>query len=81
MKRRHERSVDARQESVAREARVQNGRVQLAKYLHLTSNNTIFGTQYQRIPKSPIPIVCDMSSDFSSLGDLRDWLAARETAG
>jgi len=37
-----------------------------AKYLHLTSNNTIFGTQYQRIPKSPIPIVCDMSSDFLS---------------
>jgi len=37
-----------------------------AKYLHLTSNNTIFGTQYQRIPKSPVPIVCDMSSDFLS---------------
>lgn len=37
-----------------------------AKYLHLTSNNTIFGTQYQRFPKSPVPIVCDMSSDFLS---------------
>lgn len=36
------------------------------KYLHLTSNNTIFGTQYQRFPKSPVPIVCDMSSDFLS---------------
>ncbi|MBK8923377.1 MAG: 3-phosphoserine/phosphohydroxythreonine transaminase [Saprospirales bacterium] len=37
-----------------------------AKYLHITSNNTIFGTQYQRFPKSPAPIVCDMSSDFLS---------------
>ena len=37
-----------------------------AKYLHITSNNTIYGTQYQRFPKSPIPIVCDMSSDFLS---------------
>ncbi|MBL7795561.1 MAG: 3-phosphoserine/phosphohydroxythreonine transaminase [Saprospiraceae bacterium] len=37
-----------------------------AKYLHLTSNNTIFGTQIQRMPKSPVPIVCDMSSDFLS---------------
>ncbi len=37
-----------------------------ARYLHLTSNNTIFGTQYQRFPKSPVPIVCDMSSDFLS---------------
>lgn len=36
------------------------------KYLHITSNNTIFGTQYQRFPKSPVPIVCDMSSDFLS---------------
>ncbi len=36
------------------------------KYLHLTSNNTIYGTQYQRFPKSDIPIVCDMSSDFLS---------------
>lgn len=37
-----------------------------AKYLHITSNNTIAGTQYQRFPKSPIPLVCDMSSDFLS---------------
>ncbi len=37
-----------------------------ARYLHLTSNNTIFGTQYHRFPKSPVPIVCDMSSDFLS---------------
>jgi len=37
-----------------------------AKYLHLTSNNTIFGTQLHKFPKSSVPIVCDMSSDFLS---------------
>lgn len=36
------------------------------EYLHLTSNNTIYGTQYQHFPESPIPIVCDMSSDIFS---------------
>lgn len=36
------------------------------KYLHLTSNNTIFGTQLHKFPKSPVPLVCDMSSDFLS---------------
>lgn len=36
------------------------------EYLHLTSNNTIYGTQYQEFPESPIPIVCDMSSDIFS---------------
>jgi phosphoserine aminotransferase len=37
-----------------------------AKFLHITSNNTIYGTQYQAFPESPVPIVCDMSSDFLS---------------
>jgi len=37
-----------------------------AAYLHLTSNNTIFGTQLQEFPTSPVPIVCDMSSDMFS---------------
>ncbi len=37
-----------------------------AKYLHITSNNTIYGTQWKKFPKSPVPIVCDMSSDFLS---------------
>jgi len=36
------------------------------KYLHLTSNNTIYGTQIQHFPKGNLPIVCDMSSDFLS---------------
>lgn len=37
-----------------------------ADYFHLTSNNTIFGTQYKAFPKSPVPVVCDMSSDIFS---------------
>ncbi|MEZ4923777.1 MAG: 3-phosphoserine/phosphohydroxythreonine transaminase [Crocinitomicaceae bacterium] len=35
-------------------------------YLHLTSNNTIFGTQFKSFPNSPVPVVCDMSSDIFS---------------
>jgi len=35
-------------------------------YLHLTSNNTIFGTQVKEFPTSNIPLVCDMSSDIFS---------------
>lgn len=37
-----------------------------ARYFHITSNNTIFGTQLHKFPKSPVPLVCDMSSDFLS---------------
>ena len=37
------------------------------KYLHLTSNNTIYGTQIHEYPETGnIPILCDMSSDFMS---------------
>ncbi|MGX1930339.1 3-phosphoserine/phosphohydroxythreonine transaminase [Flagellimonas sp. 2504JD4-2] len=35
-------------------------------YLHLTSNNTIFGTQIKEFPKTDVPLVCDMSSDIFS---------------
>jgi phosphoserine aminotransferase len=35
-------------------------------YLHLTSNNTIFGTQFKKFPVSDAPLVCDMSSDIFS---------------
>ncbi|HET8736464.1 MAG TPA: 3-phosphoserine/phosphohydroxythreonine transaminase [Pricia sp.] len=35
-------------------------------YLHLTSNNTIFGTQIKKFPKTDVPMVCDMSSDIFS---------------
>jgi len=37
-----------------------------ADYFHITSNNTIFGTQIQNFPESPVPLVCDMSSDIFS---------------
>lgn len=35
-------------------------------YLHYASNNTIYGTQYQHLPQTDLPLVCDMSSDFLS---------------
>ena len=35
-------------------------------YFHCTSNNTIFGTQLHDFPSSPVPIICDMSSDIFS---------------
>ena len=38
-----------------------------AKFVHLTSNNTIKGTQYYEFPDTNgVPIVCDMSSDIFS---------------
>lgn len=37
-----------------------------ADYVHLTSNNTIYGTEFYNFPKSPVPIVADMSSDILS---------------
>ncbi|MEO6405651.1 MAG: 3-phosphoserine/phosphohydroxythreonine transaminase [Ferruginibacter sp.] len=37
-----------------------------AKYLHITTNNTIYGSQWQQIPHSSIPLVADMSSDIFS---------------
>ena len=35
-------------------------------YVHLTSNNTIFGTQFREFPHTKIPLVADMSSDIFS---------------
>lgn len=35
-------------------------------YLHYTSNNTIYGTQFHETPKTDLPLVCDMSSDIFS---------------
>ncbi len=37
-----------------------------AKYFHITTNNTIYGTQWQRIPKTSNVLVADMSSDIFS---------------
>ncbi len=35
-------------------------------YVHFTSNNTIYGTQFKHFPKTDLPLVCDMSSDIFS---------------
>ena len=35
-------------------------------YLHITTNNTIYGTEYQTDIDSPVPLVADMSSDIMS---------------
>jgi phosphoserine aminotransferase len=35
-------------------------------YIHFTSNNTIYGTQFKDFPKTNLPLVCDMSSDIFS---------------
>jgi len=37
-----------------------------AAYLHFTSNNTIFGTQFKEFPKHQNALICDMSSDIFS---------------
>lgn len=38
-----------------------------AAYLHYTSNNTIYGTQYSYTPETgEVPLVCDMSSDIAT---------------
>lgn len=37
-----------------------------ARYLHLTSNNTIFGTQLHTYPETDVRLICDMSSDIFS---------------
>ncbi len=37
-----------------------------ARYLHITTNNTIYGTQWQKIPATSNNLVADMSSDILS---------------
>ncbi len=37
-----------------------------ADYLHITTNNTIFGTQIKADPEVSVPLVADMSSDIFS---------------
>ncbi len=37
-----------------------------ASYVHITSNNTIFGTRYTKFPKTKAPLVADMSSNILS---------------
>jgi phosphoserine aminotransferase len=40
-------------------------------YLHYTTNNTIYGTQFSTIPQSSVPLFADMSSDIFS--EQRDY--------
>lgn len=37
-----------------------------ADYLHITTNNTIYGTEFHEDINSPIPLIADMSSDIFS---------------
>ena len=37
-----------------------------ADYVHITTNNTIFGTRYTKFPKTDKPLVADMSSNILS---------------
>ena len=47
-----------------------------AAYVHMTSNNTIHGTEWQYLPDVGLaPLVCDASSDIS-----RDRSTCRSTA-
>ena len=48
-----------------------------ASYLHLTSNNTIFGTELDALPELEVPIVVDASSNIGS----RDFGLARAALG
>jgi phosphoserine aminotransferase len=55
-------------------------------FLHLTSNNTIFGTQWSSFPKTRVPLIADMSSDlFARSIDARDfdliYAGAQKNAG
>jgi len=36
------------------------------KYIHITSNNTIFGTEFHSLPDTKVPFVADMSSNIFS---------------
>ncbi len=37
-----------------------------AKYFYYCANNTIYGTEWQYVPQTKAPLVCDMSSDILS---------------
>jgi phosphoserine aminotransferase len=46
-----------------------------ADYFHITTNNTIYGTELKGDPDSPVPMVADMSSDiFSRPVDVSKYL-------
>lgn len=55
-------SKERNYDSIPRDFAVPND----ARYLHITTNNTIYGTQWQQIPKTSNGLVADMSSDILS---------------
>lgn len=55
-------SKDANYSYIPKGYRIPSG----VDYLHFTSNNTIFGTQFKAFPKAETLRVCDMSSDIFS---------------
>ena len=43
-------------------------------YLYITTNNTIYGTEYHSLPQTSVPLVADMSSDiFSRPSDYKQF--------
>ncbi len=45
-----------------------------AAYLHITSNNTVAGSQFYSFPKTDVPLIADMSSDIMSrVFDMNDF--------
>lgn len=55
-------SKDKNYTSIPRDFAVPND----SRYLHITTNNTIYGTQWQQIPKTSNSLIADMSSDILS---------------
>ncbi len=55
-------SADRNHSYIPQEFDIQPG----TDYVHLTANNTIYGTEYPEFPKFDIPVICDMSSDILS---------------
>jgi phosphoserine aminotransferase len=55
-------SVDGKFTRVPKASEIDHG--DGARYLHITSNNTIFGTQWHDFPGDGAPLVADMSSDL-----------------
>ncbi len=55
-------SKDTKYDHIPKDYTVPSG----MKYLHLTSNNTIFGTQIHEWPETDAPYVADMSSEIFS---------------
>ncbi|MTB51265.1 3-phosphoserine/phosphohydroxythreonine transaminase [Lewinella sp. W8] len=55
-------SKDSNYTYIPQDVNIPNG----LRYVHLTSNNTIFGTQFREFPDTDAPLISDMSSDIFS---------------